>query len=211
LVMVNQISAITKKRAHRAILAVALGGVFGLGLGTAIPQFAYAANEPAGASLSSDTAANIQAQIKAAVGNVSSMGLTGPALDDALAAAISNVVVSDVATYGHAGEIASIVIASNAAPAADIGAGLGRAAVQLAKSDFRAGAAIARAVANEGAPGEPAAFASVVNLAGDPLLAGIAQGAPVVTGSTGVGVTVGGSTPPPPPAPPPPCSNPSCS
>jgi hypothetical protein len=199
------------KLAYRTILAVALGSSVGIGLGAMLP--AYAATEPAGAGLSSDAVANIQAQIKAAVGNVNSMGLTGAALDNALAAAIAQAVVSDVSTYGHAGEIASIVIATNAAPAADIGAGLGQAAVQLAKTDFRAAAAIARAVANEGAPGEPGAFASTVNLAGDPLLAGIAQGTPEVTGSTtgGVGVSGSSSTPPPPPAPPPPCNNPSCS
>src|ERR1700733_7559857 len=141
-VMVNTIALNSRRRMHRTILTLALSGVLGIGLGAGIPQAAYAAPEPAGGSLSPDAIANIQAQIKAAVGNVNSRGLTGSALDAALSAAIAQVVVSAVMTFGHAGEIASIVIASDAAPAADIGAGLGQAAAQFAKADFRAAAAI---------------------------------------------------------------------
>ena len=211
--MVDRIAISSKKRFQRAVLTVALGGAFGVGLGVAIPQVAYAASESDGRTLSSNAVTTIQGQIQAAIGNVESQGLTGSALDAALSAAIARVVISDVSAYGHSGEIASVVIATGGIPAVDIGTGLGEAAVQIAKTDTRAGDAIARTVANEGAPGEPGAFATASNLAGDTQLADIATGTPEVTGSTsgGVGITFGGSTPPPPPAPAAPCSNPTCS
>lgn len=211
--MDNRIASISKTSVRRAVFAAALGCVFGVGPGAGIPQAAYAASEPAAGTLSADVVATIQAQIKTAIGNVESQGLTGAALDAALSAAITQEVVSDVSAYGHAGEIADIVIATAGIPAADIGTGLGDAAIQLAKSDSRGADAIARAVRNEGSGDESTAFESAANLVGDTHLADIVKGTPEVTGSTvgGVGVTFGGSTPPPPPAPPPPCSNPTCS
>lgn len=211
--MGDQVVLVSKNRIQRALFAIALGSVFGVGLAAALPQPVYAAPELGGAPLSGNAVSTIQAQLAASIGNVNSQGLSGSALNAALAAAIAQDVVSDVSTFGAnaAGEIASIVISSASAPAADVGTGLGEAAAQIAKTDLRAAEKIARVVAAEGGPGVPGAFAIAANLAGDANLAEIAGGAPALEGATGgVGVTFGGSTPPPPPAPPP-CANPSCS
>lgn len=213
--MGDRVALISKNRTQRTFLAIALGSAIGVGLvGAEIPQAAYAAPEPGDARLSADTVSTIQAQIAASIGNVGTQGLSRPALDAALSAAIAHDVETDVSTFGadSAGEIASIVISTAGAPAADIGAGLGEAAAQIAKTDFKAAARIARAVAAEGAPGEAGAFANAANLAGDANLAEIVGGAPALEVTTpGVGITFGGSAATPPPPAPPPCANPSCS
>jgi hypothetical protein len=211
--MVPQVSTISKSKMQRALLAAVFGGALGLGLGAVIPQSALAAPDGGGAPLSAGAVSTIQAQLTASIGNVESQGLSGPALDAAISAAIAQDVVSDVSTFGGgaAGEIASITISTFGVSAVVIGTGLGEAAVQIAKTDPRAADRIAKVVAAEGTPGEPGAFAAVVSAAGDTQLAEIAGGAPEVEGTSGgVGVVFGGSTPPPPPAPPP-CATPSCS
>jgi hypothetical protein len=178
--------------------------------------------------LSPGAVTNIQDQIQAVVEGVNSKKLIGADRDAAIAAAVAQIMIQSVRSYGanNTGQIASVILASTAVPLADIGSGLGQAAAQMAANNFGIGKATAQAVADEGNASAVGGCAHAAEQAGSHDVAKICEGPPTVTGSTigsttgsagsngaagfglgGVGANIGIV---PPAAPPPACSGPSC-
>lgn len=198
-------------RTRRILTASILGGILGLAIGAGGSQFAYA--DTAGTvpvttqPMSPAALQAVQAQVQAAIKDVDAKGLTGDARDGALMTALAAIMVqAELANGpGTAGEIASAILATTNISSADVGGALGRAATQIAASNFAPGKLTAQTVANEGDQVAIDWCAREADKAGNHTIARICEGEPVITGS--IGGTPGFFSPPPPPAP---CLNPSC-